>query len=52
LYDPALNQFFTQRLKEKLDPQIQIEEVNHHINDQAFAVIAAQKMDQMIQKQT
>jgi uncharacterized protein (UPF0261 family) len=52
LYDPPLNQFFTQRLKEKLDPQIQIEEVNHHINDQAFAVIAAQKMDQMIQKQT
>ena len=52
LYDPPLNQFFTQRLKEKLDQQIQIEEVNHHINDQAFAVIAAQMMDQMIQEQT
>ena len=48
LYDPPLNQFFTQRLKEKLDPQIQIEEVNHHINDQAFAVIASQKMDEMV----
>jgi len=48
LYDPALNQFFTQRLKEKLDPQIQIEEVNHHINDQTFAAIAAQTMDEMV----
>ncbi len=50
LYDPPLNQFFTQRLKEKLDPQIQIEEVNHHINDQAFAAIAAQTMDEMVRK--
>ncbi len=48
LYDPLLNQSFTQRLKEKLNPQIQIEEVNHHINDQAFAAIAAQRMDEMI----
>jgi len=50
LYDPQLNQFFIQRLKEKLDAQIQIEEINHHINDQAFAAIAAQKMDEMIRK--
>jgi uncharacterized protein (UPF0261 family) len=50
LYDPPLNQFFTQRLKEKLDPQIQIEEVNHHINDQAFAAIAAQTMDEMVRR--
>jgi uncharacterized protein (UPF0261 family) len=50
LYDPPLNQFFVQRLKEKLDPRIQIEEVNHHINDQAFAEIAAQKMDGMIRR--
>jgi uncharacterized protein (UPF0261 family) len=52
LYDPPMNRFFTQRLKERLDPQIQIEEADHHINDQAFAVIAARMMDQMIQKQT
>ncbi len=50
LYDPLLNQSFTQRLKEKLNPQIQIEEVNHHINDQAFAAIAAQRMDEMIRR--
>lgn len=48
LYDPPLNQFFTQRLKAKLDPQIQLQEVDYHINDQAFATIAARMMDQMI----
>jgi uncharacterized protein (UPF0261 family) len=48
LYDPPMNLFFTQCLKEKLDHQIQITEVDHHINDQAFAEIAAQMMHQMI----
>jgi uncharacterized protein (UPF0261 family) len=48
LYDPPMNMFFRQRLREKLDPHIQITEVDHHINDQAFAEIAAQMMHQMI----
>ena len=48
LYDPPMNTFFTQRLREKLDHHIQITEVDHHINDQAFAEIAAQMMHQMI----
>jgi uncharacterized protein (UPF0261 family) len=48
LYDPPMNLFFTKCLKEKLDHQIQITEVDHHINDQAFAEIAAQMMHQMI----
>ena len=48
LYDPPMNLFFTQCLKEKLDHQIQITEVDHHINDQAFAEIAARMMHQMI----
>jgi uncharacterized protein (UPF0261 family) len=52
LYDPPMNQFFTRRLKEKLDPQIHIQEADHHINDPAFAEIAAKMMDQMIQEQT
>jgi uncharacterized protein (UPF0261 family) len=39
-------------VKEKLDPQIQIQEADHHINDPAFAAIAAQMIDQMIQEQT
>ena len=49
LYDPQLNQFFTQRLKEKLDPQIQIEEIDYHINDPGFAEMAAQRMHALIQ---
>jgi uncharacterized protein (UPF0261 family) len=50
LYDPPMNMFFTQCLKEKLDHHIQITEVDHHINDQAFAAIAAQLMHQMIRE--
>ncbi len=52
LYEPLMNQFFAQLFKEKLAPQIQIQEADHHINDPAFATIAAQMMDQMIQEQT
>ena len=48
LYDPPMNMFFTQCLKAKLDHHIQIMEVDHHINDAAFAEIAAQMMHQMI----
>ena len=50
LYDPPMNQFFTRRLKEKLDPQIKIEEVDHHINDAAFAAVAAARMHEMVRK--
>ena len=50
LYDPPMNMFFTQRLREKLDHKIQITEVDHHINDAAFAEIAAQLMHQMIRE--
>jgi uncharacterized protein (UPF0261 family) len=48
LYDPPMNLFFTECLKEKLDHQIQITELDHHINDPAFAETAAQMMHQMI----
>lgn len=50
LYNPPMNQFLTRHLREKLDPQIDIQETDHHINDSAFAEIAAQMMDQMIQE--
>jgi uncharacterized protein (UPF0261 family) len=50
LYDPPMNMFFTQCLREKLDHHIQITEVDHHINDPAFAEIAAQMMHQMIEE--
>jgi uncharacterized protein (UPF0261 family) len=48
LYDPAMNSIFTERLKEILDPRIEIREVNFHINDQAFGQIAAEMMDEMV----
>jgi uncharacterized protein (UPF0261 family) len=50
LYDPEMNSFFIHRLKEMLDPRIEVREVNHHINDAAFGRIAATMMDEMIQK--
>jgi len=48
LYDPDMNQLFTQRLKQLLNPQIEIQEVDHHINDAVFGEIAAKVMDEMV----
>jgi len=50
LYDPEMNSVFTGRIKEILDPRIEIREVDYHINDQAFGQIAAEMMDEMINK--
>jgi uncharacterized protein (UPF0261 family) len=50
LYDPEMNLVFTRRIKEVLNPQIEIQEVDHHINDSAFADIAAKMMDEMVQE--
>ena len=49
LYDPIISDAFIQRLKQDLDPQIQIQEVELHINEPSFARLAAQTMDQMVQ---
>lgn len=48
LYDPSMNRFFTQQLREKLDPQIDIQEVDHHINDVEFGEIAAEVLNAML----
>ena len=48
LYHPEMNSIFTRRIKEVLDPQIEIHKVDHHINDRAFAEIAAKLMDEMV----
>jgi uncharacterized protein (UPF0261 family) len=48
LYDPEMNKLFTQRLKQLLNPQIEIQEVDHHINDAEFGEIAAKVMDEMV----
>ena len=48
LYDPDMNRFFVQQLREKLNPQIDIQETDHHINDAEFGLIAARMMDVML----
>ncbi|MCP5051533.1 MAG: hypothetical protein GY940_30475, partial [bacterium] len=48
LYDPEMSLAFTGRLKEVLDPQIEIQEMDQHINDSAFAEAAANLMDKMV----
>ena len=48
LYDPDMNNLFLSEFRKALDPQIPIEEVDHHINDEAFGKIAANLMDAMV----
>ncbi len=48
LYDPEMNQLFLSRIKELLNSEIEIREVDHHINDSAFGRIAATMMDRMV----
>jgi uncharacterized protein (UPF0261 family) len=48
LYNPGINQLFLQKFKQSLDSQIDIQEVDQHINDIAFGQIAASSMDDMI----
>ena len=50
LFDPTMNRFLTRQLKERLDPAIQIEEVDLHINDGSFGEIAAKMMDHMVRR--
>jgi uncharacterized protein (UPF0261 family) len=50
LHDPEMNQLFMTRLKDLLNSQIEIREVDHHINDPAFGRIAAMMMDRMIRR--
>jgi uncharacterized protein (UPF0261 family) len=49
LYDPEADSYFINQLRKTLDPQIRIHEVDHHINDEAFGLIAAELMDKMVQ---
>jgi uncharacterized protein (UPF0261 family) len=48
LYDPTINKAFMRKLKESLNPEIEIKEVALHINDPAFAKITSEIMDGMI----
>ena len=48
LFDPDMSRLFLHKFKDSLDSQIQIQEVDHHINDDAFGDIAAKLMDAMV----
>ena len=48
LYDPEMNQIFMKNFKQALDKQIEIQEVDHHINDEAFGRLAAETMHKMV----
>ena len=52
LYNPDMNRFFCLELHKNLDTRISIHESDHHINDPAFAAVAARMMDQMVRGHT
>ncbi len=49
LHEPSTSAKLIQNLKQSLSPQIEIKEVNLHINDPSFARLAAGMMDEMLQ---
>jgi uncharacterized protein (UPF0261 family) len=48
LYDPAMNSVFIRKLKKELNPLVEVREADYHINDAAFARLAAEMMDAMV----
>ena len=48
LHDPETSAVLTRSFRESLDSRIEIHEVDHHINDIAFAEIASKMMDEMV----
>jgi uncharacterized protein (UPF0261 family) len=49
LYDPVMRDSFVQTFKQSLNPRIDIKEADLHINDPAFARLAASIMGEMLQ---
>jgi len=52
LFDPAMNDLFVRKLKKELNPMLEIREADLHINDAAFARLAAEMMDAMVRANT
>jgi uncharacterized protein (UPF0261 family) len=48
LFDPPMNDLFVRHLKKGLNPLLEIREADYHINDGAFARLAAEMMDAMV----
>jgi uncharacterized protein (UPF0261 family) len=43
-----MNEVFVRKLKKELNPLLEIREADYHINDAAFARLAAEMMDDMV----
>ena len=50
LFDPDMNELFVRKLKKELNPVLEIKEADYHINDAAFARLAAEMMDIMVRQ--
>jgi uncharacterized protein (UPF0261 family) len=50
LYDPDMRDLFLNCLKEQASSELDIKELDLHINDEAFARAAAEKMDEMVRE--
>jgi uncharacterized protein (UPF0261 family) len=48
LHDPAADRAFVGSLRQSLDPQISVREVDAHINDPAFAQAVAEALEEML----
>jgi uncharacterized protein (UPF0261 family) len=48
LYDPVISEQCIRELKRRLNRQIEIKEVDSHINDPSFTQVVATLMDEMI----
>lgn len=48
LFDPDTAALFIRRIRENLDPRIEVREADLHINERNFAKMAAEMMDQMV----
>jgi uncharacterized protein (UPF0261 family) len=50
LFDPPMTELFIRKVKKELNPSVEIREADYHINDAAFARLAAEMMDAMVRQ--
>jgi uncharacterized protein (UPF0261 family) len=52
LYDSQMRDAFLESLRQRLDPRLDLQEADLHINDREFARCATELMDAMMRKET
>lgn len=50
LHEPATNEVFIEELKARLNPRVEVVEVDAHINDEEFARAVTSKLDEMMKR--